>query len=194
MPWLKVVWRKHLPDTWTFNVLVFKKKTKHNVHFIGILQTTLFRRRGSVCEPAMQERSPVFRQCRRLRLHLQIRIFRSALWNRFEKAQDDLQASFSQSSVIGFTCDFQLGHSLLQLFIPLTDQTVCVLDKNKGCSQFCKPGYQTYECSCARGWKLQQKDKCVPAGEKRSTTTNNTSGFFSKLFHFCIFFLNRRYE
>ncbi|TSP90485.1 Coagulation factor X [Bagarius yarrelli] len=41
--------------------------------------------------------------------------------------------------------------------------TVCVIDKTKGCSQFCKPGYQSYECSCAWGWKLQQKEKCVPA-------------------------------
>ncbi|XP_051573409.1 protein Z, vitamin K-dependent plasma glycoprotein a [Myxocyprinus asiaticus] len=44
-----------------------------------------------------------------------------------------------------------------------TDQTVCFIDKSKGCSQFCKPGYQSYECSCAHGWKLQQREKCVPA-------------------------------
>ncbi|XP_038845491.1 coagulation factor X-like [Salvelinus namaycush] len=46
-----------------------------------------------------------------------------------------------------------------------TDQTVCMLDKTKGCSQFCKPGYQSYECSCARGWKLEEKErvKCIPA-------------------------------
>ncbi|XP_056310404.1 protein Z, vitamin K-dependent plasma glycoprotein a [Danio aesculapii] len=44
-----------------------------------------------------------------------------------------------------------------------TDQTVCLIDKSKGCSQFCKPGYHSYECSCAYGWKLQQKEKCVPA-------------------------------
>ncbi|XP_029013850.1 protein Z, vitamin K-dependent plasma glycoprotein a [Betta splendens] len=45
------------------------------------------------------------------------------------------------------------------------DQTLCPLEKNKGCSQFCKPGYVSYECSCARGWKLSRadKDKCVPA-------------------------------
>ncbi|KAI1884460.1 hypothetical protein AGOR_G00226620 [Albula goreensis] len=49
-----------------------------------------------------------------------------------------------------------------------TDQTVCILDKTKGCSQFCKPGYLSYECSCARGWKLQDKEKgkekCIPDG------------------------------
>ncbi|KAI7790245.1 protein Z, vitamin K-dependent plasma glycoprotein a isoform X1 [Triplophysa rosa] len=45
-----------------------------------------------------------------------------------------------------------------------TDQTVCPADdKSKGCDQFCKPGYQSYECLCAHGWKLQQKEKCVPA-------------------------------
>ncbi|KAM6905278.1 protein Z, vitamin K-dependent plasma glycoprotein a [Xenentodon cancila] len=45
------------------------------------------------------------------------------------------------------------------------DQTLCTLEKNKGCSQFCKPGYTSYECSCARGWKLSttDKNKCEPA-------------------------------
>ncbi|XP_034395270.1 protein Z, vitamin K-dependent plasma glycoprotein a [Cyclopterus lumpus] len=45
------------------------------------------------------------------------------------------------------------------------DQTLCTLEKNKGCSQFCKPGYTSYECSCARGWKLSPtvRDKCEPA-------------------------------
>lgn len=54
---------------------------------------------------------------------------------------------------------------LTDFFFSHLDQTVCVIDKSKGCSQFCKPGYQSYECSCAYGWKLQQKEKCVPAGE-----------------------------
>lgn len=44
-----------------------------------------------------------------------------------------------------------------------TDQTVCPIDKSKGCSQFCKPGYQSYECLCARGWKLKEREQCVPA-------------------------------
>lgn len=53
----------------------------------------------------------------------------------------------------------------IYFFISVIDRTVCGIDKNKGCSQFCKPGYQSYECSCAWGWKLQQNEKCVPAGE-----------------------------
>ncbi|KAI4876906.1 hypothetical protein NFI96_030216 [Prochilodus magdalenae] len=63
-------------------------------------------------------------------------------------------------SVGGYDCICKSGFSGIHCE---TDQTVCVIDKNKGCSQFCKPGYQSYECSCARGWKLQQKEKCVPA-------------------------------
>ncbi|XP_060946454.1 protein Z, vitamin K-dependent plasma glycoprotein a [Limanda limanda] len=45
------------------------------------------------------------------------------------------------------------------------DQTPCILEKNKGCTQFCKPDYTTYQCSCARGWKLNQRDRnrCEPA-------------------------------
>nr|XP_046272314.1 protein Z, vitamin K-dependent plasma glycoprotein a [Scatophagus argus] len=45
------------------------------------------------------------------------------------------------------------------------DETLCTLEKNKGCSQFCKPGYTSYECSCAQGWKLSQSDRnqCEPA-------------------------------
>ncbi|GLD66168.1 coagulation factor X-like protein [Lates japonicus] len=45
------------------------------------------------------------------------------------------------------------------------DQTLCVFEKDKGCSQFCKPGYTSYQCSCAHGWKLSRadKDKCEPA-------------------------------
>lgn len=45
------------------------------------------------------------------------------------------------------------------------DQTLCILEKNKGCSQFCKPGYTSYECSCTSGWKLSRadRDKCEPA-------------------------------
>ncbi|XP_017277250.1 protein Z, vitamin K-dependent plasma glycoprotein a [Kryptolebias marmoratus] len=45
------------------------------------------------------------------------------------------------------------------------DETLCTLEREKGCSQFCKPGYTSYECSCARGWKLSRsnKNKCEPA-------------------------------
>lgn len=63
-------------------------------------------------------------------------------------------------SVGGYDCICKSGFSGVHCD---TDQTVCVIDKTKGCSQFCKPGYQSYECSCAWGWKLQQKEKCVPA-------------------------------
>ncbi|XP_026862440.2 protein Z, vitamin K-dependent plasma glycoprotein a [Electrophorus electricus] len=63
-------------------------------------------------------------------------------------------------SVGGYDCICKSGFSGTHCE---TDQTVCVIDKNKGCSQFCKPGYHHYECSCAHGWKLQEKEKCVPA-------------------------------
>ncbi|CAG11410.1 unnamed protein product [Tetraodon nigroviridis] len=46
------------------------------------------------------------------------------------------------------------------------DETLCVVDSDKGCSQFCKPGYTSHECSCAQGWKISGSDKtkCVPTG------------------------------
>ncbi|XP_035254993.1 protein Z, vitamin K-dependent plasma glycoprotein a [Anguilla anguilla] len=67
-------------------------------------------------------------------------------------------------SVGGYDCVCKSGFSGA---LCETDQTVCIPDKTKGCSQFCKPGYQSYECSCATGWKvkdkLKDKEKCVPA-------------------------------
>ncbi|KAI2645855.1 Venom prothrombin activator vestarin-D1 [Labeo rohita] len=63
-------------------------------------------------------------------------------------------------SVGGYDCICKSGFSGIHCE---TDQTVCVIDKSKGCSQFCKPGYTSYECSCAYGWKLQEREKCVPA-------------------------------
>ncbi|KAJ0058113.1 hypothetical protein NL108_007400, partial [Boleophthalmus pectinirostris] len=45
------------------------------------------------------------------------------------------------------------------------DETICPTEKDQGCSQFCKPGYSSYECSCAEGWKISRtdKNKCEPA-------------------------------
>lgn len=63
-------------------------------------------------------------------------------------------------SVGGYDCICKSGFSGVHCE---NDQTVCIVEKDKGCSQFCKPGYQSYQCSCAHGWKLQQKEKCVPA-------------------------------
>ncbi|XP_067293431.1 protein Z, vitamin K-dependent plasma glycoprotein a [Pseudorasbora parva] len=63
-------------------------------------------------------------------------------------------------SVGGYDCICKSGFTGIHCE---TDQTVCVIDKSKGCSQFCKPGYQSYECSCAYGWKLKQRETCEPA-------------------------------
>ncbi|XP_028312091.1 protein Z, vitamin K-dependent plasma glycoprotein a [Gouania willdenowi] len=67
-------------------------------------------------------------------------------------------------SVGGYDCVCKSGFTGVHCE---TDQTLCTLEKNKGCSQFCKPDYVSYKCSCARGWKLSptEKDKCVPAGQ-----------------------------
>uniref|UniRef100_A0A4W4GJ38 Protein Z, vitamin K-dependent plasma glycoprotein a n=1 Tax=Electrophorus electricus TaxID=8005 RepID=A0A4W4GJ38_ELEEL len=73
-------------------------------------------------------------------------------------------------SVGGYDCICKSGFSGTHCE---TDQTVCVIDKNKGCSQFCKPGYHHYECSCAHGWKLQEKEKCVPAGKNQFCLLGN---------------------
>ncbi|KAM6957355.1 protein Z, vitamin K-dependent plasma glycoprotein a [Aplochiton taeniatus] len=75
-----------------------------------------------------------------------------------------LNGAMCSDSVGGYDCVCKSGFSGVHCE---TDQTVCILDKTKGCSQFCKPGYVSYECSCARGWKLDEKDKeknkCIPA-------------------------------
>lgn len=66
-------------------------------------------------------------------------------------------------SVGGYDCVCKSGFSGVHCE---KDQTACVVDSSKGCSQFCKPGYMSPECSCARGWKLDTKnrEKCVPQG------------------------------
>lgn len=61
-------------------------------------------------------------------------------------------------SVGGYDCVCKSGFSGVHCE---KDQTVCTLEKDKGCSQFCKPGYLSYECSCARGWRLKSSDKNV---------------------------------
>lgn len=65
-------------------------------------------------------------------------------------------------SVGGYDCVCKSGFSGVHCD---KDETVCTLEKDKGCSQFCKPGYTSYECSCARGWKIRatDKNKCEPA-------------------------------
>ncbi|XP_068435452.1 protein Z, vitamin K-dependent plasma glycoprotein a [Clinocottus analis] len=65
-------------------------------------------------------------------------------------------------SVGGYDCVCKSGFTGVHCE---NDQTVCTLENNKGCSQFCKPGYTSYECSCARGWKPSPtvRDKCEPA-------------------------------
>uniref|UniRef100_A0A3P9LBT7 Protein Z, vitamin K-dependent plasma glycoprotein a n=1 Tax=Oryzias latipes TaxID=8090 RepID=A0A3P9LBT7_ORYLA len=68
-------------------------------------------------------------------------------------------------SVGGYDCVCKSGFSGQNC---QEDLTLCVMEKDKGCSQFCKPGYVSYECSCAPGWKLSTTDRntCMPAVPK----------------------------
>uniref|UniRef100_G3PC46 Protein Z, vitamin K-dependent plasma glycoprotein a n=1 Tax=Gasterosteus aculeatus aculeatus TaxID=481459 RepID=G3PC46_GASAC len=65
-------------------------------------------------------------------------------------------------SVGGYDCVCKSGFTGVHCE---NDQTLCTWKNKTGCSQFCKPGYTSYECSCARGWKLSRttRDKCEPA-------------------------------
>lgn len=65
-------------------------------------------------------------------------------------------------SVGGYDCVCKSGFSGAHCE---KDETLCTLEKDKGCSQFCKPGYASYECSCAQGWRVSRtdKNKCEPA-------------------------------
>ncbi|XP_029945000.1 protein Z, vitamin K-dependent plasma glycoprotein a [Salarias fasciatus] len=65
-------------------------------------------------------------------------------------------------SVGGYDCVCKSGFTGVHCE---TDQTLCTLEKDKGCSQFCKPDYISYKCSCAPGWRLSSTDrnKCEPA-------------------------------
>uniref|UniRef100_A0A3B3XBH3 Protein Z, vitamin K-dependent plasma glycoprotein a n=2 Tax=Poecilia mexicana TaxID=48701 RepID=A0A3B3XBH3_9TELE len=60
------------------------------------------------------------------------------------------------------------------------DETLCTLEKDKGCSQFCKPGYTSYECSCARGWRVKDKVKCEAAVRYPCGQVNNLSQWKSR--------------
>ncbi|XP_008284802.1 protein Z, vitamin K-dependent plasma glycoprotein a [Stegastes partitus] len=77
-------------------------------------------------------------------------------------------------SVGGYDCVCKSGFTGVHCE---NDQTVCTLEKNKGCSQFCKPGYVSYECSCARGWRLKSsnKDLCEAAVQYPCGKVNSLS-------------------
>lgn len=83
-------------------------------------------------------------------------------------------------SVGGYDCVCKSGFSGVHCE---TDQTLCPLKKNEGCSQFCKPGYTSYECSCARGWKLSTTDrnKCEPAERYPCGKVSSLSRWSSRL-------------
>lgn len=63
------------------------------------------------------------------------------------------------------------------------DETICTTEKDKGCSQFCKPGYSSYECSCTQGWKITRNDKnkCEPAVSNPCGKVNSLSQWESRL-------------
>lgn len=80
-------------------------------------------------------------------------------------------------SVSSALIDFSIAIWGFQLFcFHVADETQCTMEPDKGCSQFCKPGYTSYQCSCALGWKLSSSDrnKCQPAGTLPHIISANT--------------------
>ncbi|XP_068192745.1 protein Z, vitamin K-dependent plasma glycoprotein a [Antennarius striatus] len=82
-------------------------------------------------------------------------------------------------SVGGYDCVCKAGFTGVHCE---KDETICTLEKNKGCSQFCKPGYMSYECSCARGWRINTSDrhKCDPIGSFPCGKLNSLSRWESR--------------
>lgn len=63
------------------------------------------------------------------------------------------------------------------------DQTLCTMENNKGCSQFCKPGYTSYECSCADGWRLSSdRNNCEPTVRYACGKVNSLTQWKNRLF------------
>lgn len=123
---------------------------------------SVFRRRP-VCREALQEWSHVFGQRGRLRLRLQVGFHRGPLWKWWG-------ADVGIIIVNSHLCCAVTAATFAFCFHD-ADVTQCTVESGKGCSQFCKPGYTSYECSCAQGWKLSRSDrnKCEPAGTSVSS-------------------------
>ncbi|XP_068606010.1 protein Z, vitamin K-dependent plasma glycoprotein a [Brachionichthys hirsutus] len=76
-------------------------------------------------------------------------------------------------SVGGYDCVCKAGFTGVHCE---KDETICTLEKDKGCSQFCKPGYMSYQCSCAQGWRLRpDKHTCNPVGSFSCGKLNSRS-------------------
>ncbi|KAM9392895.1 protein Z, vitamin K-dependent plasma glycoprotein a isoform 1-T2 [Pholidichthys leucotaenia] len=77
-------------------------------------------------------------------------------------------------SVGGYDCVCKSGFAGVHCE---NDTTLCPMEKDQGCAQFCKPGYTSYQCSCAYGWKVSpsNRNKCeaqarFPCGKLNSLT------------------------
>ncbi|XP_077385361.1 protein Z, vitamin K-dependent plasma glycoprotein a isoform X1 [Festucalex cinctus] len=121
-------------------------------------------RQSSTLEQACMERVCTYEEARK---HFQDSYRTDIFWSVYIDGDQCAEkpcknGALCSDSVGGYDCVCKAGFSGVHCE---TDQTLCIVEKNKGCSQFCKPGYTSYECSCARGWKLHQtdKDKCEPA-------------------------------